>query len=205
VDLRDVFSLVCISLSFICTVPQAYRVVAHNTVEGVSATSQMQGFAGSILWIAYGIHSETYLVVMANVMTILGFGIVIAKMVAHRAVTLQRAILVELGVVVVSFAALSVSPTLLALIAVAVGSTGIIPQVVRAARTSHLTGVSVATYAIIAVMSAAWFAYGVMIDDVFVSAPNVIIVPAATFIAFRAIRSHRAYSRTMVADALPAR
>lgn len=204
-DLRDAFSLVCISLSFICTVPQAYRVVAHNTVEGVSATSQMQGFAGSILWIAYGIHSETYLVVMANVMTILGFGIVIAKMVAQRAVTLQRAILVELGVVVVSFAALSISATLLALIAVAVGSTGIIPQVVRAARTSHLTGVSVATYAIIAVMSAAWFAYGVMIDDVFVSAPNVIIVPAATFIAFRAIRSHRAYSRTMVAEALPAR
>ena len=199
------FSLVCISLSFICTVPQAYRVVAHNTVEGVSATSQMQGFAGSILWIAYGIHSETYLVVMANVMTILGFGIVIAKMVAHRAVTLQRAILVELGVVVVSFAALSISPTLLALIAVAVGSTGIIPQVIRAARTSHLTGVSVATYTIIAVMSASWFAYGVMIDDVFVSAPNVIIVPAATFIAFRAIRSHRAHSRTMVADALPAR
>ena len=204
-DLRDVFSLVCISLSFICTVPQAYRVVAHNTVEGVSATSQMQGFAGSILWIAYGIHSETYLVVMANVMTILGFGIVIAKMVAHRAVTLQQAILVELGVVVVSFAALSISPTLLALIAVAVGSTGIIPQVIRAARTSHLTGVSVATYTIIAVMSASWFAYGVMIDDVFVSAPNVIIVPAATFIAFRAIRSHRAHSRTMVADALPAR
>ena len=204
-DLRDVFSLVCISLSFICTVPQAYRVVAHNTVEGVSATSQMQGFAGSILWIAYGIHSETYLVVMANVMTILGFGIVIAKMVAHRAVTLQRAMLVELGVVVVSFAALSISPTLLALIAVAVGSTGIVPQVIRAARTSHLTGVSVATYTIIAVMSASWFAYGVMIDDVFVSAPNVIIVPAATFIAFRAIRSHRAYSRTMVAEALPAR
>jgi uncharacterized protein with PQ loop repeat len=205
VDLRDVFSLVCISLSFICTVPQAYRVVAHNTVEGVSATSQMQGFAGSILWIAYGIHSETYLVVMANVMTILGFGIVIAKMVAHRAVTLQRVAFVEVGVVVVSFLSLSLSPTLLALIAVAVGSTGIIPQVVRAARTSHLTGVSVATYAIIAVMSAAWFAYGVMIDDVFVSAPNVIIVPAATFIALRAIRSHRAYSRTMVAEALPAR
>jgi uncharacterized protein with PQ loop repeat len=201
VDLRDVFSLVCISLSFICTVPQAYRVVAHNTVEGVSATSQMQGFAGSILWIAYGIHSETYLVVMANVMTILGFGIVIAKMVAHRAVTLQRVAFVEVGVVVVCFLSFS----LLALIAVAVGSTGIIPQVVRAARTSHLTGVSVATYAIIAVMSAAWFAYGVMIDDVFVSAPNVIIVPAATFIAFRAIRSHRAYSRTMVAEALPAR
>jgi len=205
VDLRDVFSLVCISLSFICTVPQAYRVVAHNTVEGVSAPSQMQGFAGSILWMTYGFHAQTYLVVMANVMTIIGFGIVIAKMVAHRALTLQRVAFVEVGVVVVSFLSLSLSPTLLALIAVAVGSTGIIPQVVRAARTSHLTGVSVATYAIIAVMSAAWFAYGVMIDDVFVSAPNVIIVPAATFIAFRAIRSHRAYSRTMVAEALPAR
>jgi uncharacterized protein with PQ loop repeat len=130
---------------------------------------------------------------------------VIAKMVAHRAVTLQRAILVEFGVVIVSFAALAISPTLLAIIAVAVGSTGIIPQVIRAARTRHLTGVSVATYTIMAAMSASWFAYGVMIDDVFVSAPNVIIVPGSVFIAYRAICSHRDHSRTMVAEALPAR
>ena len=204
-DIRDVFSLVCISLSFVCTVPQAYRVVARNTIEGVSATTQLQGLAGSILWITYGLYSHTYLVVMANVMTIVGFGIVVGKMVAHRAVTFRKALLIEVGVLVVSLTSLALSPTLLAVIAVVIGSTGIIPQVARAARTSHLTGVSVATYLIIAVMSASWCAYGVMIEDVFVSAPNVVIVPSAMYITYRAIRSHRVYSRVMVADALPAR
>ena len=204
-DSRDVFSLICISLSFVCTVPQAYRVLARNTVEGVSATSQLQGLAGSILWITYGIHSDTKLVVMANVMTIVGFGIVVGKMIAHHAVSFRKALLIEVGVLFISLVSLAISTTLLAVIAVVVGSTGIIPQVVRAARTSHLTGVSVATYLIIAVMSASWCAYGVMIEDAFVSAPNVIIVPSATYIAYRAIRSHRVHSSVIVADALPAR
>jgi uncharacterized protein with PQ loop repeat len=205
VDLRDLLSVICISLSFICTVPQAVRVVVRNTVEGVSPTTQLQGMAGSILWITYGLHARTYLVVLANTMTIVGVAVVIGKIVAHRKMSLRRVMSIECGVVLVSLASLALSPTLLALIAVAVGSTGIIPQVVSAARTSHLTGVSVATFVIIAVMSSSWFLYGLMIDDFFVAAPNMIIVPSASFIAYRAIRSHRLHPRVAVAETLPAR
>jgi uncharacterized protein with PQ loop repeat len=205
VDLRDLFSLICISLSFVCTIPQAFRVVVRNTVEGISPLTQLQGFAGSILWITYGLHAETHLVVMANVMTIIGFGVVIAKIVEHQLLTVRQVAFIEFGVLALSIISISLSPTLLAVIAVGVGSTGIIPQVLRAARTSNLTGVSVATYLIIAVMSSSWFAYGVMIQDFFVTAPNVIIVPCATFITFRAVRSHRRHSRTVVTETLPAR
>ena len=204
-DLRDLFSLICISLSFVCTVPQAFRVVVRNTVEGISPLTQLQGFAGSILWITYGLHAETHLVVMANVMTIIGFGVVIAKIVEHQLLNVRRVAFIEFGVLALSIISISLSPTLLAVIAVGVGSTGIIPQVLRAARTSDLTGVSVATYLIIAVMSSSWFAYGVMIHDLFVTAPNVIIVPCATFITFRAVWSHRRHSRTVVTETLPAR
>lgn len=204
-ELRDLFSLICISLSFVCTVPQAFRVVVRNTVEGISPLTQLQGFAGSILWITYGLHAETHLVVLANVMTIIGFGVVIAKIVEHQLLNLRQVALIEFGVLALSIFSISLSPTFLAVIAVGVGSTGIIPQVLRAARMSNLTGVSVATYSIIAVMSASWFAYGVMIHDLFVTAPNVIIVPCATFITFRAVRSHRRHSRTVVTETLPAR
>lgn len=138
-------------------------------------------------------------------MTIVGFGIVIYKMVRHRAISMMRALSLQICTVVLACISLALSSTLLAIVAVVVGSTGIVPQVVRAARTNHLTGVSVATYVIIAVMSASWFVYGVMIEDAFVSAPNIIIVPSATFIAVRAIRSHRSQSRTIVAETLPAR
>ena len=197
--------MLCISLSLIFTVPQAYRVVTRNTVEGISVTSQMQGFSGSVLWITYGMSAQTYLVVAANVMTLVGVGVVLVKFVEHRLVKSGVVISIIGGVTAGSVLALRVSPTLLGLVAVVVGSTGIIPQAVRAARTSHLVGVSVATFVIVAVMSSSWFLYGLMIDDLYVAAPNVVIVPCATFIAVRAIRSHHLYSKTMDADAVPAR
>ena len=195
----------CISLSLIFTVPQAYRVVTRNTVEGISVTSQMQGFSGSVLWIAYGLSAQTYLVVAANVMTLVGVGVVLVKFVEHRLVKLGMLVSIIGGVTVGSILVLQASPIVLGLVAVVVGSTGIIPQAVRAGRTSHLVGVSVATFVIVVVMSSSWFLYGIMINDPFVAAPNVVIVPCATFIAVRAIRSHHLYSKTMEADAVPAR
>ena len=205
VSFRDVFSLWCISLSFTFTIPQAYRVVRRNTVEGVSVFSQMQSFSGSILWVVYGIASNTYLVVTANVMTIVGFGTVIIAQVRHRAVSWQRALLVVIAVIVIAITAGVVSRDILGLIAVVVGGTGIVPQAIRAARTTHLVGVSVATFAMVVVMSVSWGIYGLMIDDLFVATPNVVIVPSALFIMLRALQSHHRYGKTTEATAVPAR
>jgi uncharacterized protein with PQ loop repeat len=205
VSFRDVFSLWCISLSFTFTIPQAYRVVRHNTVEGVSVFSQLQSLSGSILWVVYGIVAHTYLVVTANVMTIVGFGTVIIAQVHHRAVSWQRAMLVVIAVVVLAISTGAVSKDVLGLISVIVGGTGIVPQAIRAARTTHLVGVSVATFALVIAMSVSWSIYGLMIDDLFVVAPNVIIVPSALFIMLRALQSHHRYGKTTDATAVPAR
>ncbi len=205
VSFRDVFSLWCIGLSFTFTIPQAYRVVRRNTVEGISVFSQMQSLGGSILWVVYGIVSETYLVVTANVMTIVGFGTVIIAQVHHRAVSWQRVVGVLAAAIAIAVVSGAVSQDVLGLIAVGVGSTGIIPQVIRAARTTHLVGVSVATFAMVIVMSLSWGIYGLMIGDLFVATPNVIIVPGALFITWRALQSHHRYGNTTDAMAVPAR
>lgn len=205
VSFRDVFSLWCISLSFTFTIPQAYRVVRRNTVEGVSVFSQMQSLSGSILWVVYGIVAHTYLVVTANVMTIVGFGTVIIAQIRHSAVSWQRVVGVLTGVIVVAIVSGAVSRDVLGPIAVVVGGTGIVPQAIRAARTTHLVGVSVATFAMVVIMSVSWGIYGLMIGDLFVATPNVVIVPSALFIMLRALQSHHRYGKTTVATAVPAR
>ncbi|TRZ71913.1 MAG: PQ-loop repeat-containing protein [Actinobacteria bacterium] len=202
---RDVFSLWCISLSFTFTIPQAYRVVRRNTVEGVSVFSQMQSLSGSILWVVYGIAAQSYLVVTANVMTIIGFGVVIIAQVRHRAVSWQRVLVVEIAVVSIAIFSGVFSRDVLGVLAVVVGGTGIVPQAIRAARTTHLVGVSVTTFAMVVVMSVSWGIYGLMIDDLYVATPNVVIVPSALFIMLRALQSHHRYGKTTDATAVPAR
>ena len=98
-----------------------------------------------------------------------------------------------------------VSRDVLGPIAVVVGGTGIVPQAIRAARTTHLVGVSVATFAMVVVMSVSWGVYGLMIGDFFVAMPNVVIVPSALFIMLRALQSHNRYGKTTDATAVPAR
>ena len=205
VSFRDVFSLWCISLSFTFTIPQAYRVVRRNTVEGVSVSSQLQSLSGSILWVVYGIVAHTYLVVTANVMTIVGFGTVIIAQVRHRAVSVQRVLVVLASVIAIAVISGAVSKDVLGPIAVVVGGTGIVPQAIRAARTTHLVGVSVATFAMVVIMSVSWGIYGLMIGDLFVATPNVVIVPSALFIMLRALQSHHRYGKTTDATAVPAR
>lgn len=202
---RDVFSLWCISLSFIFTIPQAYRVVRRNTVEGVSVLSQMQSLSGSILWVVYGITAQSYLVVTANVMTIIGFGVVIIAQVRHRAVSWQRVLVVETAVVSIAIFSGVFSRDVLGVFAVVVGGTGIVPQAIRAARTTHLVGVSVVTFMMVVIMSTSWGIYGLMIGDLYVAAPNVVIVPSALFIMLRALQSHNRYPKTTDATAVPAR
>jgi uncharacterized protein with PQ loop repeat len=205
VDFREIFSLWCISLSFTFTIPQAYRVVRRNTVQGISVSSQLQNVSGSILWVVYGIASSTFLVALANVMAICGFGTVVFKQIQLKALSLTRALTVELCVLAAALGALAISQDVLGSIAVVVGATGIVPQVIRAAKTSHLVGISVVTFLMVATMSASWGIYGLMIEDLYVALPNAVIVPSAVFISIRAIQSRRRYGSSTTAEAVPAR
>ncbi|MEY3582875.1 MAG: loop repeat, partial [Actinomycetota bacterium] len=64
-DFLDILGAWCFGLSLIFTVPQAVRVIRRNTVEGISVTSQLQGVAGSIMWIVYGLVSGAPVVAAA--------------------------------------------------------------------------------------------------------------------------------------------
>jgi uncharacterized protein with PQ loop repeat len=205
VDFQNLLGAWCFGLSLIFTIPQAVRVIRRDTVEGISVTTQLQGVAGSILWIVYGLVSGSPVVAAANVVTLVGIGVVVYKQVELNVITMRFAVGVELSVCVLAFATWGISESVLGAVTVFIGSTGIIPQAIRAARTSKLVGVSVMTFLIITTMTISWGTYGLLIGDVFVAAPNIIIGPCALFIAIRAIQSHRRYGSSTTAEAIPAR
>ena len=204
-DLRDLFSLWCISLSFVFTLPQAWRVVRRNTVEGISVIGQLQGFSGATMWVVYGTVAGAPLVTSGNAMVIAGVGTVVVQMVRLHVIPARLPAVLFTSVFAFAVTLSTVSLTSLGAVAAVVGSTGIIPQVYRSAKTPHLKGVSVSTNVLLSVMAVSWGLYGLMINDLLVASQNVIIAPAAAYIAARAAWSHHRYGNSIDASAEPAR
>ncbi|NDH45106.1 MAG: hypothetical protein EBY04_01845, partial [Actinobacteria bacterium] len=88
-----------------------------------------------------------------------------------------------------------ISSTTVGVAGVIVGTPAIIPQVWRALRTKHLFGVSVTSNVLLASMGAGWFTYGLSIGDPVVSYPNLVLIPSASYIAWKAWRSHHVPQR----------
>lgn len=190
---RDLFSAWCVALSFTFTIPQAWRVVRRNTVEGISILSQAQGIASASLLFVYGIVSSKPLISTGNGMVVIGIGIVLIQMV--RLNVLSAKVLVSIVVGVYGFALImqAVNLNILAVFAGVIGGAGIVPQVWKAARQSHLRGVSGSGNALLALTTMSWGIYSLMIDDPLLAVSNFALVLPALFISFRAIQSHRKF------------
>ena len=192
-DFLDVFSAWCIALSCTFTVPQAWRVVRHNTVEGVAILSQMQGFIAGGMWVVYGIAATEPVISLGNGVVTVGIGVVLVQMVRLNVLTKTQLMGILLGIYSFAIVLQVFSLNALGAIAGVIGSSGIIPQVWKAARQSHLKGVSASGNALLALTTISWGLYSLMIDDPLLAASNFVIVLPASFIAFRAVQSHRKY------------
>jgi len=171
--------------------PQVFRVYSRRSVEGVSPSSQVIGLAGTLMWLTYGFAIESTAMVVSNANIELAIIALVVMLVRKRALSLWKPIVAV--VVTAGFCTMSaiLDPTAVGVAGVIIGTPAIVPQVWRAVRTTHLFGVSVSSYCLLAAMGSGWFIYGLSIGDPIVSYPNLILVPSASFIAWRAWSSHR--------------
>lgn len=178
--------------------PQVIRVYAKRSVEGVSATSQLIGLAGTLMWFTYGITIDSIPMVLSNTNIELAIIALIVMLVRKGALAPWKPIVVfgATGVFCATF--VSSSPTVIGVAGVVIGTPAIVPQVWRAIRSTSLFGVSVSSYALLATMGTGWFVYGLSIGDPVVSYPNLVLVPSASYIAWRAYSS-RATTETAIA------
>ena len=185
--------------------PQVVRVTRKKTVEGISVIGTVHGLSGALLWTIYGIVAEVPSTAIANTITFVAICFIINAQVRVGVLSLSLLVAIQVVIALIGIVAAFISASFIGVVAIAIGGTAIIPQTIRSARTSHQVGLSALTAATIAVMSTSWAIYGAILNDVFIIAPNFLIVPCALFISIRAVVSHRRYGNTMATMAVPAR
>ena len=172
--------------------PQVYRVYAKQSVEGVSGTSQLIGLTGTLMWLTYGITTDRLPMIVSNANIEVAIIALMVMLVRKKSLPLWQPVLAFAASAVFCAVFAFVSSAVIGVTGVIIGTPAIIPQVWRAIRTKHLFGVSVSTNVLLAAMGTSWFLYGLAIDDPVVSYPNLVLIPSASFIAWRAWSSHRA-------------
>jgi uncharacterized protein with PQ loop repeat len=188
--------------------PQVIRVYAKKSVEGVAPLGTIISIAGTIMWLIYGVATESIPMVLSNLNIEIAFLFLAAYLVHKQALPLWAPILAFVGTLAFSLLIVQFSVTLLGLAGVFIGTPAIFPQFWRAVRTPRLYGVSVVSFALLATMGVGWFTYGLTIGDPVVSYPNLVLIPCSSYIAWKAWRSHHhsmSQRNVTVAEAEPAR
>ena len=185
--------------------PQVIRVIRKKTVEGISVIGTVHSLSGALLWTIYGIVAEVPSIAIANAVTFIAICFIINAQIRVGVLSPSLLAVVQFVIAMIGIVAAFISVSLIGVAAIAIGGTAVIPQTIRSARTSHQVGLSALTAATIAVMSTSWAVYGAILKDMFIIAPNFLIVPCALFICIRAVISHRRYGNTIATMAVPAR
>jgi uncharacterized protein with PQ loop repeat len=172
--------------------PQVYRVYSKQSVEGVSGTSQLIGLTGTLMWLTYGITTDRLPMIVSNANIEVAIIALMVMLVRKKSLPLWQPVLAFAASAVFCAVFAFVSSAVIGVTGVIIGTPAIIPQVWRAIRTKHLFGVSVSTNVLLAAMGTSWFLYGLAIDDPVVSYPHIVLIPSASFVAWRAWFSHRA-------------
>lgn len=171
--------------------PQVLRLLRTHDADGVSAVSALWAGAAYALWTAYGLRSDLPAITVANAQLTVGFATVLLLVTRYASVD-RRLLPATIAVVVVVLAVSVLLPAdAPGLLAVVLGSSAFVPQAWVALRADDLSGVSVATYLLVATASACWLGFGITEADPIVIVPSVLIIPVALTVAIRAHRSHR--------------
>lgn len=173
--------------------PQVVRVFVKNSTEGISPPSFLQGCSGSLMWTIYGLNKPEGQVALSNGLLVIALSLILFVCVKHEKIRWSIPVFTLIAVFIAGTAIANYSITLMGWCTVAIGAPAIIPQVVRVYRTEHLYGVSAAMYGLLSFNCLMWLIYGAMIDDLFVSLPNIITTLGAFYIMVRAVKSHKKY------------
>lgn len=173
--------------------PQVIRVYARRSVEGIAPSAHLIGMIGTPMWFTYALTTDSLPMTLSNLNIEIAIVALMVMLVRKKVIPLWKPVVASVATAVFCVTFAFVSPTVVGLAGVVIGTPAIIPQVWRAIRTQHLHGVSVMSNVLLATMGAGWFVYGLSIGDPVVSYPNLVLVPSASFIAWRAWRSRHAH------------
>jgi uncharacterized protein with PQ loop repeat len=190
---------VCTVLGLSIVWPQVFRVFRVG-VEGISPRGQLHALSGGCLWTVYGLAKMNPPLIAANAVALVLGTIIAVMMVRHQKMPAWHLIAVLVGFLGLGAGMSLISPAITAWLAIIIGATSILPQAWYVLRYANLSGLSAPMYVILVVSGSLWFAYGIVIGDLLVSAPNLLILPCAALIGTKALRYQRRTARSAAED-----
>jgi MtN3 and saliva related transmembrane protein len=183
----------CVALSLAFIWPQVWRAVRHDTSHGISPFALLHGLVGSALWLTYGILQDDAALWFSNSSFILAQSIIISVVYRHE--RLPRIVLINmvlaLGAMALALTQIPARPV--ALIAIAISGSSVVPQLIHVIRTDNLHGISLSSYGISIVSCMSWLLYGFAVNDFMISAQNFFVIPIFVFIILKAWRWRAAH------------
>jgi len=67
--MEDLFGYIAGTLTTICFIPQAYKIIRHKNVEGISLSMYIVFLSGVLLWLVYGLMLSNPPIIIFNVLT----------------------------------------------------------------------------------------------------------------------------------------
>ncbi|MFZ9912931.1 MAG: PQ-loop domain-containing transporter [Ilumatobacteraceae bacterium] len=177
--------------------PQVIRVYVRRSVEGVSGLSHLIGLAGTLMWFTYAVSIDSVPMIVSNLNIEIAIVALMVMLVRQRALPLWMPLAVFAATAVFCATFYVVSPAVVGVAGVVIGTPAIIPQAWRALKAERLYGVSAPSYLLLALMGSGWFLHGYFIDDFVVGYPNLILIPCALLIAWKSWMSHHESSEEL--------
>ncbi len=187
--LTDLAGSAAVASSLLFVWPQVVRLVRTRDPEGISVVGALWAMSGFTLWSAYGLDRDVVPIVVANAQALVGFAIVLTLRIRLGDPTATPGPTAVVPVLAIVLTAALASAPVVGIAAICVGATSFLPQARVAWRGVGVGGVSAATYCLLTISASLWILFGLLKRDPLVVAPNLVIVPTATLIALRALRS----------------
>jgi uncharacterized protein with PQ loop repeat len=169
-------------------------VYRHNSTHGLSPLGNAYGILGSNVWFAYSWYLDRPAGWWANVSFTIASSLIGIQLIRHKSmkpIMLFGAFAIA-GAVVLPVHQINVEAVGWAAIILSV--TGTAPQFIHVIRTHNLHGISVLSYSILVTSCVSWMSYGFMLHDPIYWYPQLIFVPANSYILFKAASWHRKHS-----------
>lgn len=161
---------------------QGLRIARAKTAAGVSESTWALGLGSALVWFAWAARYLEPANLVANFLTTLGCLIVFIEIARYRGAKVWVWAAGAAGAAGLTFGADFALPGALAMCAVALSCTMVLPQLTRTLRSSDISAISGNAWAASIFSATMWTTYGAGIKSWTILAPNFVIIPAAVAI-----------------------
>lgn len=177
---------------FVILLPQIRRIITKRTVEGLDLRGLQMGTTCTLGWLIYGVANNLPLVWVVNLA-----GLVLLVWITKLFLDFSTEIILKnhlrIPIIFSAFLLLVATQSIkpIGLICMIISFTSPLPQLRRAFKDLHLTGLSLLTYVNAIIVHIAWITYGLQNTDPNIIYPNIYGMSIAIALFIRVIRSRR--------------